>query len=197
MKICFLDTETTSLKKGRLVQLAYEVYDSNKPENGLIVERKYKPPVPIEFEAMAVHHITEKMVEEKYAFLPADMGNILENYIFTAHNASFDLGVMEREGVPIPKYWICTKKVAQYYLDYPAYNLQYLRYRFGLELEATAHDALGDITVLKSVFMRLFTIALEEESGSTTKTEREIIKKMVSISKNPVKIKRFVFGKFK
>jgi len=96
MKICFLDTETTSLENGRLVQLAYEIYDSEKTES-MIVNRLYKPPVPIELEAMMVHHITEKMVEDKYPFLPSDMGNILENYIFTAHNASFDLGVMERE----------------------------------------------------------------------------------------------------
>lgn len=183
MKLCFLDTETTSLSQGRLVQLAYEIHDSNNKEGTRPVERKYKPPVPIEFEAMAVHHITEKMVEDLYAFLPSDLGNILEQFVLVAHNAPFDIGVLEREGVEKPKYWIDTKKVAQFYLDYPAYNLQYLRYKFGLEVDAIAHDALGDIMVLKEVFFRLYTIALEEESTNRDKTEQEIIAKMIHISK--------------
>jgi len=66
-----------------------------------------------------------------------------------------------------------------------------------LEIEAIAHDALGDIKVLKEVFMRLFTIAMEEESGAGKKTDQEIIAKMISISKNPIRIKRFAFGKYK
>lgn len=37
----------------------------------------------------------------------------------------------------------------------PKYNLQYLRYYLGLEIEATAHDALGDILVLEGLFSRL------------------------------------------
>lgn len=71
MKICFLDTETTGLSNGRLVQLAYEVYDSEDTgSNGLCKNCTYKPPVPIELEAMATHHITEKMVADMPPFSP-------------------------------------------------------------------------------------------------------------------------------
>lgn len=193
MKLCFLDTETTSLEEGRLVQLAYELYDSNNKNGGIVVERKYKPPVHIAIEAMAVHHITEKMLEDKYPFQPGDLGDALENFVMVAHNAPFDIGVLVREGCQKPKYWIDTKKVAQYYLDYTAYNLQFLRYRFELEVEAIAHDALGDINVLKAVFMRLYQIALEEEGVS----EQKMMQKLIHISINPIKLRRMVFGKHK
>ena len=57
MNILFLDTETTGLENGRIVQLAYK----NRGDKDTFVEY-YKPPVPIEFGAMGTHHITEKMV---------------------------------------------------------------------------------------------------------------------------------------
>ena len=39
---------------------------------------------------------------------------------------------------------------------YEKYNLQYLRYLLELEVEAIAHDALGDVLVLEQLFERLF-----------------------------------------
>lgn len=193
MKLCFLDTETTGLINGRLVQLAYEIYDSESPADGLPIERKYKPPVPIGIEAMAIHHITEKMVADCGPFNLHEIGAMLEHYILVAHNAPFDIGILKNEGVETPKYWIDTKKVAQHYLDLPAYNLQYLRYAFGLEVEAIAHDALGDIAVLKAVFFRLFeeALAIDKISGAALMT------KLVNISLHPMVLRRFNFGKYK
>jgi len=59
----FLDTETTGTEKDdRLCQLAYKL------ETGEIVNKLFKPPLPIAIEPMCVHHITNEMVENKPAF---------------------------------------------------------------------------------------------------------------------------------
>src|SRR3989344_5099471 len=90
----------------------------------------YKPPIKIPPEASAVHHITNKIVTDKPSF--AQSGDL--------------------------KKIICTLRLARY-LDkeekIEKYNLQYLRYLLEIEIEATAHDALGDVLVLEKLFERL------------------------------------------
>ena len=59
----FLDTETTGTgPDDRLCQIAF------KPEVGQIVNGLFNPGMPISIDAMAVHHITNKMVEDKPPF---------------------------------------------------------------------------------------------------------------------------------
>src|SRR6185312_10051345 len=117
--LIFLDTETTGLDNGRLVQLAYKLQD----EDMMLVEF-YKPPVPIDIEAMAVHHITEKKVADKPQFEKSAtfkaLSTLLPRSILVAHNAKFDMGVLEREGI-IAQDFICTMKVAKALYDYPNY----------------------------------------------------------------------------
>jgi len=110
----FLDTETTGTeKKDRLCQLAY------KTETGKIVNQLFKPPLPIAIEPMSIHHITNEMVENKPAFKDSpdhrklvDLLNDDKN-ILVAHNAKFDVNMLEKEGVH-PKRVICTLKLARH-----------------------------------------------------------------------------------
>jgi len=96
----FLDTETTGTEtKDRLCQLAYKL------DTGEIVNELFKPPVPIEIEAMSVHHITNEMVAGKPAFKDSpeyqklvDLLNDDTN-ILVAHNAKFDVDMLVKEGV--------------------------------------------------------------------------------------------------
>jgi DNA polymerase III epsilon subunit-like protein len=98
--------------------------------------------------------------------------------------------MLEREGIH-PSNYICTLKLARY-LDpkgiIPQYNLQYLRYYLDLNIEATAHDALGDILVLEALFKRIHakfkSFGIEEVSGQ-----------MIRISQSPILISRVPFGK--
>jgi len=87
---------------------------------------------------------------------------------------------------------ICTFKLARY-LDkngvIPKYNLQYLRYFLELEIEASPHNALGDILVLEGVFNRMNTKFREND-----KLE-DPVQEMIRISSNPVLIPRMPFGK--
>jgi len=190
----FLDTETTgTAEKDRLCQLAY------KTEDGDIVNELFKPPLPIEIDAMCVHHITNEMVESKPAFKDSndhrklvDLLNDDKN-ILVAHNAKFDVDMLIKEGVH-PKKAICSLKLARS-LDpngvIPRYSLQYLRYFLGIQIEATAHDALGDILVLEKLFERLF-FRMSKDIGP-----KAVEDKMLEISSKPVLLTRMYFGKHK
>lgn len=191
-KLVFLDTETTGLGPlDRLCQVAYKFQDQE-------VESLFKPPLPIEIEAMAVAHITNRMVEDKEPFLDSAMRKDLEKIfsednILVAHNAKFDAEILKRENIFLDK-MIDTRKVVQH-LDtegkIPKYNLQYLRYFHDLNVEnAPAHDALGDVRVLEKLFYFLFA-----EMEKTFDSEEKIISEMLAISARPILIKRFNFGK--
>ena len=192
--LVFLDTETTGIENGRLVQLAYKKQGAKEK---MVVEY-FKPPVPIEIEAMAVHHITEKHVADKPAFGGSETLKTLQALladpaaILVAHNAKFDMGILEREGVALGRF-ICTMKVAMAMYDLKMYKMQYLRYLWGIEdNEATAHDAEGDVTILEKVFDHMFT----EYGNAHGVSEAEVIEAFITISKNPVLLRRASFGKY-
>ena len=88
---------------------------------------------------------------------------------------------------------ICTLKLARF-LDkdgvIPQYSLQYLRYYLDLRVEATAHDAFGDILVLERLFKRIYTRF--KKDGFENPTEE-----MLRISNSPILIARMPFGKHK
>ena len=192
-KLVFLDTETTGndVASDRLCQVCYKV-------DGKVYTQNFKPPVPISTKAMSITHITNKMVEGEAPFMGSDFEKtlkpILAENILVAHNARFDIAMLKAEGVEVPRH-ICTLRLVRY-LDsegeIPEYNLQYLRYHYGIELEADAHSAEGDVLVLEAVFEHLYTLAAEK---SKTDSRDEIIERMIDISSTPTLIKRFTFGK--
>lgn len=189
MKYIFLDTETTGKEKDDcLIQIAYK-------SNEIVVNELFKPTKKIEIEAMAVHHITEKMVMDKPLFKNSKVYEaiemLLDENILIAHNASFDVDMLKREDIET-KNVICTRKVASV-LDtngsIGSYGLQYLRYYLDLDVEGIAHDALGDVLVLEKLFHRLLSkmkVAMNEEDA---------IAEMLKISSQPMLIRQFKFGK--
>ena len=197
MRIIFFDTETTgNTENDRLCQLGVKDRGVAAP----VVNELYKPPLPITFEAMAVHHITEKMVADKPAFAESPgYGAIKEFFesedtICVAHNIAFDAAVLQREGI-VPRNMLCTLKVARA-LDeagiFSNYKLQYLRYRLGIEIEdATAHDAWGDVLVLEQLFERLFAKYLANAGGD----EATALAAMQEITRLPSLLKTITFGK--
>jgi DNA polymerase III epsilon subunit-like protein len=192
--LLFIDTETTGLEKeDRIFQIAYEFGGVEKNE-------LFKPPLKICIEAMETTHFTNKDVEEKPVFESSLMQKNLEEIfknkesVFIAHNAKFDVKMIEKENLVVGKV-IDTLKIAQF-LDTDAklgaYRLQYLRYALDLDVkDAQAHDALGDIRVLKALFIRLYEKMLKQSS------HEEVIEKMVDISQNPMEVKKINFGKHK
>lgn len=162
MKVLFLDTETAGAepKQDRLIQLAY------KQPGGKLVEEMFTPPIPISYSAMAVHHITPRMLKGKPAFKESPVFNqlsrLLEQHVLVAHNAEFDVGILRNEGlkrnankdsllvnslqVNYPKGdggdFICTFKLAHKYLQTdidgkPLLSRSLQYLRYALDLEST------------------------------------------------------------
>lgn len=201
----YFDTETTDIQIKDLIQLAF-VTDSDVKFN-----MYFKPKQTISFAAMAIHHITPEFLEDKpyleKAKLPLEnidpdfIGESLEDYlnflaqkyIWVAHNADFDLEVMDRKGIKIPES-ICTLKLARNMLyledhDLESYSLQFLRYYLGLYKKEnidhnTAHDALSDVYFLRDLFHYI-------QEHSTLSTEN-----MILISKEPQFMRQMTFGKY-
>ncbi len=193
MKTIFFDTETTgNTEKDFLCQIAYKAGNESFTE-------MYKPPMKIPPEASAVHHISNRMIEDKPSF--AESGDLTKikklfedtDSVVVAHNAPFDLMMIKKESI-VPKQFICTLRLARY-LDpdekIERYNLQYLRYLLDLDDTAQAHDAMGDVVVLEKLFERLKKKVMEEENLG----EAEAIEKMIEISSHPSLLKSFKFGK--
>lgn len=192
MQIIVLDTETTSLdKEARLIQLAYKNLTTGEK-----VDEYFKPSVPIAYGAMAINHITEGMVAGKPVFIgskyQADLITTLKDNILVAHNALFDINVLNNEGVKINKY-IDTLRVSQHLLDCEQYKLQYLRYFLKLDVEGAAHNAAGDIAVLELLFEHLKNIIKDKFSLDHND---EIFQKMIELTQMPVLLRTFTFGKY-
>jgi len=194
-KIIFLDTETTGNEPAKdfLCQLAYKT-------DGETFCELYKPSIPIPPEASAVHHITNKMIADKKAFKESPeyqkIKDMLESpdSIMVAHNNKFDYEIIKNEGI-IPANTICTLRVARF-LDknnvIPQYRLQFLRYYLDIDIEAEAHDALGDVLVLEKLYERLLKKIMEEDGLS----EEKATEKMIDISSRPSIMNMFNFGKY-
>jgi len=192
-QIIFFDTETTgNTEKDYLCQIAYKTREQS-------FSALYKPPFKIPPEASAVHHISNKMIEDKPTFKESlDYKVIKELFehkdsVVVAHNAIFDLNMLKKEDI-VPKNFICTLRVARH-LDTDGkiekYNLQYLRYFLEIEIEAQAHDALGDVLVLEKLFERLF----DKIKKTDNLTDEKVLEKMIEISSHPSIFKFFNFGK--
>lgn len=189
MKYIFLDTETTGVNEtDRVCQVAFKVHGE-----GTGLKRLFKPPVPIAIDASAINHVTNKMVEYEEPFVGSRMYEFLKEKfvqpetVMVAHNAKFDIAMLAKEGLEVPRS-ICTLKLV-HHLDkegtLPKYNLQYLRYLYGFDISATAHDALGDVDVLEKLFAHL----LPSFPGGA--------EEMLDISSRPILFKKIPFGKHK
>lgn len=191
--LVFLDTETTGndFFKDRLFQVCYSCKDE-------IFCEYFKPPVAISVKAQSITHVTNKMVEDEKPFIGSkmqkDLEKLLSENIFVAHNAQFDISMLEKEGIVV-KDFICTLKIARFLdenSEVPEYNLQFLRYFFELDVVADAHDAKSDVIVLKALFQYQLKKMID-----LYKSREEAIAKMIKVSKEPFLFKIFPFGKYK
>ena len=200
--LIFLDTETTGNQPDdRLCQLAWKYLGQSYDE---MFDELYNPGLPIAIEAMAVHHITEKMIEGKPLFKESDdyakTKELLENEenILVAHNAPFDVDMMQRDGIN-PVNAIDTLKLVRHFdpeMNIKRHNMQYLRYLLKLDEDITepiqAHDAKGDVIILELLFNRLYE---KTKTQFGLEAEDDILKKMIELSQQPATIGKFAFGK--
>ncbi|MBP6904765.1 MAG: hypothetical protein KBB91_01765 [Candidatus Pacebacteria bacterium] len=197
MTIYFFDTETTgNTPDDRIVQLAIKERGNPTP----LINELFKPPMPIPFEASAVHHISNKMIAEKPLFREspryAEIKALFESpdTIVVAHNSAFDVAMLTAEDIH-PTNIICTYKTVRHIdidTTFTNYKLQYLRYALDMELNVSAHDALADVIVLEQLFDYLLNKLM---AGGMS--EAEALEEMQKITKEPAFMREFTFGKHK
>jgi len=201
LKYIILDTETTGVdEEDRIIQLSYLVTDLD----GNILEMYddlCTAPLPIKFDSMAIHNITPEMIEGKpvcvdtKAFARLNELNVPENTL-VIQNAEFDEAMLAKEGFVsqmklIDTYRILRKK---YPLQTP-HGLQHKRYELGLYkkepelikelgVEVRAHDALGDVVVLKLFLDHLLADGQTHEE-------------MIELCSAPMMLDIMTFGKHK
>lgn len=176
-----IDTETCGLDGGIVEIATVDLIDGEivQPMSDLI-----SPDRPISHEAMAIHHITEEMVDGKPR-IAAVIGKYHGSQYYVAHNAAFDRGVLpEMHGQ-----WICTLKLAQALYPNIRYSNQYLRYALKLDVTVPEglypHRALYDCYVTAALFKRIIV-----DSGWSAE-------KMVEISNRPTLLRTLKFGKYR
>lgn len=206
-KFVLLDTETTGAgDNDRIIQLGFMVLDGKKVE---VYNDLCSAEVPIGYGAMEVHGITPDMIEGKpmctqtSAFQTLRELNTPDN-VLIIHNAPFDLGMLAKEDFSSRMRLIDTLRCARHLFDdEEAHRLQYFRYRLGLYkieqaeadalgIEVKAHDAIGDVLVLKLFLTELRKRLQERFEGVNP------IDKMVELTQTPVFYTRpLKFGKYK
>jgi DNA polymerase-3 subunit epsilon len=169
------DTETTGLRPHSefLVEVAavrFNVATGAKEYFQSLIN----PGVPIPWQAMNVHGITDAMVAtaptaEKV--LPAFF-QFIEGAIPVAHNAPFDIGFIShhsiRAGITLPSMPILDSCMfsRRVFTEQPSHKLQSLVEAFGIN-EGTFHRALADAKSCMEVFRR----AVEKSCGYTASWE--------------------------
>ncbi|MDY0121695.1 MAG: exonuclease domain-containing protein [Sulfurimonas sp.] len=201
-----LDTETTGAAElDRVIQLGYMVLGAKEIE---VHNELCSTSIPISFGAMEVHGIVPSMIEGKpectqtRAYQRLLELNTPNNYMII-HNAPFDLGMLAKEGFVTQMKVIDTLRVAKHlFPEEEAHRLQYFRYKMelykeeqkeadALGIEVKAHDAIGDVLVLKLLLSRLREAVQKQFPGENP------VEKMVDLTNTPILIQTFRFGKYK
>ena len=206
-KYVLFDTETTGgNEEDRIIQIGSMIVDAKEPIE--VYDELCSCEVPIKLEAMEVHNITPDLLENKPKFIDSNFYkrlnelNTSENFLI-AHNMPFDLGMLQKEGFKNKFTLIDTLRCARHLLDNsPYHRLQYLRYSLELyknELDEAnrhnitikAHDAIGDVLVMKLLLSKLVALAKDQFPQTNP------MQKLVELTKQPIFIKTFKFGKYK
>lgn len=201
------DTETTGTEEeDRIIQLGAMILDQKA--NIEVFNEFCSSDIPIKLEAMEVHNITQNMIENKPKATQTSFYKRLEelnsnqNFLI-AHNINFDLEMLKKEGFVNNFQLIDTLRCARHiFEELPYHRLQYLRYALELykieEEEAKklnitikAHDAIGDVLVMK-LFLRTLVQRTKEIYPNSNPMQ-----KLVELTQTPVYVKSFKFGKYR
>lgn len=206
-KFILLDTETTGAgENDRIIQLGFMVLEG---KNTSVYNDLCQSDVPIGYGAMEVHGITPEMIEGKPLCHECEAFRVLNDLntpdnVLIIHNAPFDLGMLAKENFTSQMRLIDTLRCAKHLFDdEESHRLQYFRYRLGLYkiehteaealgIEVKAHDAIGDVLVLKLFLTELRKRLNERFEGVNP------IDKLVELTQTPVFYSRpLKFGKHK
>lgn len=206
-KYILFDTETTGFfEEDKIIQLGgMIVHNKNNIE---CFDEMCSTTLPIKLEAMEVHNITPNLIEGKPTCINTKFYRKLvelnepSNYLI-AHNINFDILMLEKEGFENKYTIIDTLRCAKHLFPELEYHrLQYIRYALKLyeteKAEANkfnivikAHDAIGDVLVMKLFLSKLV------QKVKTIYTDLNPMEKLAELTKIPVMMETFKFGKYK
>lgn len=201
------DTETTgNLEEDRVIQFGSLIIDQKGKVE--VFDELCSSEIPIKLEAMEVHNITPELLigkpkaKQTLFYKRLEQLNSNENFLI-AHNISFDLSMIQKDGFENKYKLIDTLRCAKHLFDdLPYHRLQYLRYALELykdeeneakkyDISIKAHDAIGDVLVMK-LFLSKLIVKVRE-----IYPEENPMKKLVELTSTPVFINTFKFGKYK
>jgi DNA polymerase-3 subunit epsilon len=173
-----LDTETTGLEDGEVVQIAIIDNDSRVHLDTLV-----KPNRPIPADATRIHGITDEMCKDAPTWidLAPKIKTILDGKLLVVYNAVYDRKIMHRtqERWDLPKIewkeistWLCAMEAfAEFYGDWNDYRGNYRWQKlvtaarhFGI-LPNNAHSALGDCLMTLAVTHAMLKVESDAENG--------------------------------
>ena len=218
-KIIIFDTETTGLdEEDKIIQVGAIIADSQSGEPLEVYNELCSCEIPIKIEAMATHGIREEQLIGKPKFEETDFFKTLQklncqdNYLL-AHNLDFDIGMLQKYNFENNFQLIDTLQCAKHLFEIgdevngyrvPNHKLQTFRYmmlsdedeeqeakKYGVEIKA--HDAIGDVVILK-LFLKKLIEKLKEKYS--LKKHNEIMNKLVSLTKEPAEVKMINFGQY-
>ena len=191
-KLLFLDLETSGLEeKDRICEIALILEDTN---NTKALSSLCKSPKKIGNEAMSLHHITNDMIKESPSCKETLPYQLLQENVLVAHNSSFDLKMLEKEGfdsrLQVVDTLRCTKALIP---ECEIFKLQYLRYELllykdekvlaeELNVDLRSHRALSDALHTQLLYRTLLQYAT--------------LSQLIDISTKPVLMPKLLFGKY-
>lgn len=187
----------------KIVQIAYIAGEMTPSgiKNEIVQDELCNPKIPMCVKAVAVTGITPEMVVNKPSFQELNSSKILnelnrEENVIIIHNAPFDLEMLSRDGFNNKMQVIDTLRVIRHlFQDDESHSMQWYRYARKLYLkepeaieeigkEISAHDALGDVIVLKLLFEDLLS------RGIT-------IPQMIDLTKSLIMFSKMPYGKYR
>ena len=198
----FVDIESTGvdLKNDRIIQLA--LLKVKQDEITTFNDLCYTD-IEMNDTVVAIHNITNSMLEDKYwpyetdGFVELEEGNVDTNF-FVSHGNELDVAMLKNEELELEMRCIDTDKCSRHLLKNAAsYKLYDLIIQFGLEIKAEkiakeiglndiqAHDALSDALW----HYVLFKFLIEKVDGD--------IEKLVTLTTTPMLLEEISFGKHK
>lgn len=205
-----LDTETTSIhfQEAEVIQYAHAEYTAAtaKESAAFTITRNeyFKPHTPIDPEVSSINFISNRMVAKCFNFddtLHTIQADFDTHEFMVAHNAFYDMKVLQRYGLKLPKI-ICTMRMAKklYGEDdsIKLFNLSYLRYALDLPVsdDLPAHKADSDVIVTSVLYQ---TLVLDAIAGGHIDPNSSVSlgDQIIAWLDAPITVRKMPFGKHK
>ena len=209
LKSCFVvDTETTSddYKTCEIIESGFAIRNETTNKDWIMYQELHKPTDGlISPKVQSICYIVNEMVADKLPFVENKQSfqHIVDAYkdgYVVAHNYFYDMKVLQRHGIELPKKSICTwriaKKIFQSMPEIQETNLPYLRFALNLDvpLELLCHRAGNDSYITAKLLE--FFVGMMEEMGIIDQT-KPYGPQIEKYSNSPIIYERMPFGKYK